>query len=70
MVVLPDGSLALGRYEVTVAEYRAFAAATGGGDDACMLSAAGDEPWRNPGIPQTDRHPVVCVSVTHATARA
>ena len=31
MVVLPGGGLALGRYEVTVGEYRAFATATGGG---------------------------------------
>ena len=31
MVVLPGGRLALGRYEVTVGEYRAFASATGGG---------------------------------------
>ena len=30
MVVLPGGNLAMGRYEVTVAEYRAFASATGG----------------------------------------
>ena len=27
----PGGNLAMGRYEVTVGEYRAFAAATGGG---------------------------------------
>ena len=31
MVVLPGGGLAMGRYEVTVGEYRAFASATGGG---------------------------------------
>ena len=31
MVVLPGGNLAMGRYEVTVGEYRAFASATGGG---------------------------------------
>ena len=37
MVVMPDGRLALGRYEVTVGEYRAFAAATGG-------EAGGDVP--------------------------
>ena len=30
MVVLPGGGLALGRYEVTVGEYRAFASPTGG----------------------------------------
>ena len=52
MVVMPGGRLALGRYEVTVGEYRAFASATGGGGDA----------WREPSFPQTDRHPVTWVS--------
>ena len=61
MVVLPGGGLALGRFEVTVGEYRAFAAATGGGGVDCI---GGDSPdsWRNPGFAQTDRHPVTCVS--------
>ena len=58
MVVLPGGGLALGQYEVTVGEYRAFASATGGGGDDCLF---GDS-WRDPGFPQTDRHPVTCVS--------
>ena len=63
MVVMPDGDLALGRYEVTVAEYRAFASETGSvADDGCS--------WRNPGFPQTDRHPVVCVSWDEARAYA
>ena len=31
MVVLPGGGLAMGRHEVTVGEYGAFVAATGGG---------------------------------------
>ena len=52
MVVLPGGRLALGRYEVTVGEYRAFASATGGGGNS----------WRNPDFPQTDRHPVAYVT--------
>ncbi len=30
MVVLPGGDLAMGRYEVTVGEYRAFVSSTGG----------------------------------------
>lgn len=64
MVVMPDGRLALGRYEVTVAEYRAFASATGGGGDDCLL---GDS-WRDPGHSQTDRHPVTCVSWDDAQA--
>ena len=58
MVVLAGGRLAMGRYEVTVGEYRAFASATGGGGDICY---PGDS-WRDPGYPQTDRHPVTCVS--------
>ena len=54
MVVLAGGGLAMGRYEVTVGEYRAFASATGG---------TGDARWRDHGrFPQTDRHPVVWVS--------
>ena len=62
MVVLPGGGLALGRYEVTVGEYRAFAVATGGGaGGGCFTFGDGDS-WRDPGFPQTDRHPVTCVS--------
>ena len=54
MVVLPGGSLAMGRYEVTVGEYRAFVSATGG---------TADDRWRDQDLfPQTDRHPVVNVS--------
>ena len=52
MVVLPGGGLALGRYEVTVGEYRAFVSARGTGNDE----------WRDVSFPQTDRHPVVNVS--------
>ena len=62
MVVLPGGRLALGRYEVTVGEYRAFASATvGGAGGGCATSGDGDS-WRDPGFAQTDRHPVTCVS--------
>ena len=64
MVVLPGGDLAMGRYEVTVGEYRAFAAATGGGGNDCL----GGGSWRDPGMPQTDRHPVTCVSWNDAQA--
>ena len=64
MVVMPGGRLALGRYEVTVGEFRAFASATGGGGDHCWR---GDS-WRDPGFPQTDRHPVTCVSWDDAQA--
>ena len=62
MVVLVGGGLAMGRYEVTVGEYRAFATATGGGaGGGCVTFGDGDS-WRDPGFPQTDRHPVACVS--------
>ena len=54
MVVIPGG-LALGRYEVTVGEYRAFASRSEAGP--------GSDLWRDhPGFPQTDRHPVTRVS--------
>ena len=61
MVVLADGTLAMGRYEVTLGEYRAFASATGGGaGGGCVAFGDGDS-WRDPDFPQTDRHPVTCV---------
>ena len=64
MVVMPERRLALGRYEVTVGEYRAFAEATaggaGGGCDASLFVTP--DSWRDPGHPQTDRHPVTCLS--------
>ena len=54
MVVLAGGVLAMGRYEVTVGEYRAFVSATGG---------TGNDRWRDQDFyPQTDRHPVAWVS--------
>ena len=63
MVVLSGGGLALGRYEVTVGEYRAFVSATGGGAGAgCIAPGSDSDSWQNPGFPQTDRHPVTCVS--------
>ncbi len=69
MVVLPGSTVALGRYEVTLGEYRAFAAATdGGAGGGCDTSHDGDYSWRNPNFPQTDRHPVTCVSWDDAQA--
>ena len=69
MVVMPGGRLALGRYEVTVGEYGAFASATGGGaGGGCFQFTSegwtnvGSASWRNPGFSQTNSHPVVCVS--------
>ena len=69
MVVLPGSVLALGRYEVTLGEYRAFAAANAGGAGrGCRGPDDGDYSWRNPPFPQTDRHPVTCVSWDDAQA--
>ena len=58
VVVLPGSRLALGRYEVTFGEYRAFASATGGATaGGCRTFREDADSWRNPGFPQTDRHP-------------
>jgi formylglycine-generating enzyme required for sulfatase activity len=73
--------LALGRYEVTVAEYGAFVTATNrqhpGG---CQLyrphattrnwewQLEPNADWRSPRFPQTDRQPVVCVNWEDAQA--
>ena len=68
MVVLSGSVLALGRYEVTVGEYRAFAAATAAGAGGGCIAFGGGDSWRDPGFPQTDRHPVTCVSWEDAQA--
>ena len=72
MVVMPGGRLALGRYEVTVAEYRAFVAATGGsaGGDSLGLRRSAPGSWRDPGFAQTEQHPVTCVNWDGAQAYA
>ena len=67
MVVMPGSLLALGRYEVTVGDYRAFASSTGSGPRGTRDCYGGGS-WRDPGYPQTDRHPVVCVSWDDAQA--
>jgi formylglycine-generating enzyme required for sulfatase activity len=72
---------AMGRYEVTVAEFRKFVNATGYKTDAekggnCWSYAKGwknlkGANWRNSGgFSQTENHPVVCVSWNDATAYA
>jgi len=63
-------SFALGKYDVTRGEYAAFARETGyPAGDGCGRGRAifkwEKDPkltWENPGHPQTDRDPVVCVS--------
>jgi len=70
----------LGVYEVTVAQFRQFAAATGyrtdaekhgggyGWSEAEDAFEGGDFTWRDPGFPQTGDHPVLGVSWKDATA--
>jgi formylglycine-generating enzyme required for sulfatase activity len=66
---------ALGRYEVTRAQFAAFAAAAGyKSEPGCFVWSDGhwvfdqDRNWSDPGFKQTDRDPVVCVSWKDATA--
>ncbi|MDX2221739.1 MAG: formylglycine-generating enzyme family protein [Rhodospirillaceae bacterium] len=70
---------AVGRYEVTVAQYAAFSAASGHTSigECRVYDASGTEfetkigtTWRSPGFDQTDDSPVVCVSWRDATAYA
>ena len=63
MVVIPSVGLALGRYEVKVDEYQAYALATRAPAGNCL----GDS-WRNPGFLQTGHHPVTCVNWAEAQA--
>ena len=66
LVVMPEGDPAVGRFEVTIGEYREFASATGRAAVRCRLLTdrgnAQNATWRAPGFPQTDNHPVVCVN--------
>jgi formylglycine-generating enzyme required for sulfatase activity len=66
---------AVGRYEVTVDEYRIFATETGrGASEGCTIydgRAWKDTPsasWQSPGFLQAGNHPVTCVSWDDAQA--
>ncbi len=67
-------SFALGKYDVTRAEYAAFVRETGYppgdgcGKDSFKWNKQPDLNWQNPGFAQTDRDPVVCVSWNDARA--
>jgi formylglycine-generating enzyme required for sulfatase activity len=74
-------SFAVGVFPVTRGEFRAFVEATGyQPKDACYTQHVTDGhsvyeeapgySWRDPGIPQTDQHPVVCVNWEDAKAYA
>lgn len=69
---------AAGKFEVTLAQYRAFVAATGyRGASGCFVPASGGsfernpaKSWRDPGYAQEDTHPVSCVGWEDARAYA
>ena len=70
-------AIAIGRYEVTVAEFARFASDTGhDGDGGCRIRGNGqwrnsiEASWRRPGFSQGDSEPVVCVSWHDAKAYA
>jgi formylglycine-generating enzyme required for sulfatase activity len=71
-------SFALGRHEVTRAQFEAFVTATGRSmGSSCFTYTAGrgfdytpDRTWRNPGFAQTPNDPVVCVAWDDAQAYA
>ena len=61
----------IGRYEVTRGEFRAFVEATGHKTGkGCMGGDRwyDDRDWQNPGFPQDNNHPVVCVTWDDARA--
>jgi formylglycine-generating enzyme required for sulfatase activity len=66
--------LAVGRFAVTVGEFKAFIGEVGRTMDGCeILSGSGwrrdaTRSWNSPGFDQTDRHPVTCVNWTDAKA--
>ena len=68
-------SFALGRHEVTVAEFERFVVDTGySAVNSCYIAKSEmyEEPvgedWRNPGFDQSGRHPVACVNWNDAQA--
>ncbi len=67
---------AVGVYEVSVEQYRAFVQATGRRHGPCWslgdegFGFQADRGWDNPGFDQTDVHPVVCVNWNDARAYA
>jgi formylglycine-generating enzyme required for sulfatase activity len=65
-------AFALGRTHITRGQFAAFVRATGyDADDRCGRPVVrSGVNWRNPGFPQEDTHPVVCVSLKDARAYA
>jgi formylglycine-generating enzyme required for sulfatase activity len=59
-------SFYLGKYKVTVGQFKRFVKAT---NYQTQAEKAGDKKtWKKPGLVQTDEHPVVCVSWVDAVA--
>lgn len=71
-------SFAMAKYPISRGEYSAFVKATGydAGNECWTFTTAGkmaildDRNWRNPGYPQDDRHPAVCLNWNDAKAYA
>lgn len=68
---------AVGKFEVTVGQFKAFVKATGRqAEDGCFARSGSDwehqpdKSWLDPGFKQTDTHPVTCVSSDDAKAFA
>lgn len=67
-------SFAIGKYDVTREEYAAFVRETGYpagdgcGPDSFHWNKQADKNWQSPGVQQTSRDPVVCVSWEDAQA--
>ena len=59
---------AVAKYEVTVGEYREFVAQTNYQVEGDCWPFGESRAWGNPGFPQTERDPVVCVSLEDAQA--
>ncbi len=78
MVVIPASSISMGKFEVTVGEFRKFINETGYKTDAeqqgnCWAynnswKNINYANWRNPKFFQNDNHPAVCISWNDATA--
>jgi formylglycine-generating enzyme required for sulfatase activity len=67
--VVVNSALAVGKFHVTRAEYAQFVAETGyEGGTGCYVRSGSEvisdptRSWRNPGFPQTERDPVVCIN--------
>lgn len=75
MVTIP-GHMTIGKFPVTLAEYRVFARETNLDSMGCTLrgevkrSLVPTANWQNPGYQQDEDHPVVCVNWLEATAYA